>query len=304
MATDAARDAQWAFDAYEAVRQRLPQTSFPQAAEQVKNLADLAEDFDVFLLDAFGVLNIGETAIPGVPDRIAALQAAGKHVMVVSNAAGYPKRLLLERYARLGYAIASENILCSREVLLAGLEMRPRRRWGLMASQLYGFEELEHLGAEFLAEDPALYDAVEEFLFFGSAEWTEARQSILEESLKRNPRQVLVGNPDIVAPREGGLSREPGHFAHRLADATGVVPQFFGKPFRSIFDMALSRIPAGTDPSRIIMVGDTLQTDILGGRNAGLRTALISGYGSLAEIDHFKAIDRSGIVPDFIMPEP
>jgi HAD superfamily hydrolase (TIGR01450 family) len=303
MPAEAARDAQWAFEAYEKVRHRLPAADFPPASAPAAHLEELAEHFDVFLLDAFGVLNIGEEAIPGVPERIAALQAAGRRIMVVSNAAGYPKRVLMERYARLGYDIAPENILCSREVLLDELSRRPHRRRGLMASRRHGMEELEHLDAVFLGEDPSVYDEVEEFLFLGSGEWTQEHQALLEASLRRNPRPVLVGNPDIVAPREGGLSREPGHFAHRLADVTGVVPEFFGKPFPGIFRMALARLALAPD-ARVVMVGDTLQTDILGGRAAGLATALVSGYGALAAIDHEAAIRRSGIVPDFILPRP
>ncbi|MFV2003101.1 MAG: HAD-IIA family hydrolase [Paracoccaceae bacterium] len=298
------RDAQWAFDAYQNARHRLPTTDFPHASQTVPDLAALSAHFDVFLLDAFGVLNVGETAIPGAPQRIRDLQNAGKTVMVISNAAGYPKRLLLERYARLGYDIAPASILTSREVILAALARRPLAKAGMMASQIFAREELDHLNAEFLGEDATLYDQVDEFLLFGSAEWTDQRQALLIASLRANPRPVLVGNPDIVAPRLDGLSREPGHFAHHLANETGTAPTFFGKPFANIFDMARSRLPANIDPDRVVMVGDTLHTDILGGRVAGFKTALITGFGSLKGMDVPNAIAQSGIVPDFIMPGP
>ncbi len=304
MASDKADDAKWAFAAYEKVRDRLPLAMFPQASQTVKNLGEIAEYVDVFLLDAFGVLNIGESAIPGAPERIAALQAAGKTVLVLSNAAGVPKRLLMEKYAGLGFNFADADVVSSREVMLHALQSRPDCRRGLMASRSHGFEELEHLNAEFLAEDPAVYDRADEFLFIGSGEWTEARQTLLETSLCANPRPVLVGNPDIVAPREIGLSREAGLFAHRLADDTGVMPEFFGKPFANAFDMALTRLPKDTDLTRVVMVGDTLQTDILGGAAAGVKTALITDYGSLTGLDVDWAIAQSGITPDFIMPAP
>jgi len=79
-----------AFAAYEAVRHRLPAGTRSAACQSLPDLDALADDVDVFLLDAFGVLNIGETAIPGVPERVVGLQKAGKRVIVVSNAAGYP----------------------------------------------------------------------------------------------------------------------------------------------------------------------------------------------------------------------
>jgi len=304
MTIPAARDAQWAFEAYQSIRDRLPDANFPPSAVGRATLADLAEQFDVFLLDAFGVLNIGETAIPGVAARIAALQKAGKQVMVVSNAAGYPKRVLMAHYRNLGYNFAPENIVTSREVLLDALRHRPKKRRAIMAEQKFGIEEMTHLAPVFLGDDPADYDQAEEFLLIGSGDWDEARQRLLEQSLERAPRPVLVGNPDIVAPLENRLSREPGHFAHRLQDTTGVTPEFFGKPFGNIYEMALGRLPKTVDRARIVMVGDTLHTDILGGRAAGLATALISGYGALAAIDHDQAIAVSGIVPDYVLPRP
>lgn len=304
MPSNVSRDAQWAFSAYEAVRHRLPDSSFPRTSRYAANLGDLADQFDVFLLDAFGVLNVGEEAIPGAPERVRELQDAGKIVMVVSNAASYPKRVLLERYRQLDFNIAPTNILTSREVLLTTLNSRPSRTRGLMAAQRYGHEELEHLDIEFLGDNGDQYDAVQEFLLIGSSEWSERRQSLLRASLRANPRPVLVGNPDIVAPLPDRLSRQPGHYAHRLADSTGVAPEFFGKPFSNIFDMALSRLPDSVDAERIVMVGDTLQTDILGGSATGVKTALITDFGALKGLDAGAAIDQSGIVPDFILPRP
>ena len=298
----------WAFDAYQAIRHRLPQARFPARSERAPDLTAIMARFDIFLLDAFGVLNVGETAIPGAVAHVAALQAGGKHVMVVSNAAGYPKRFLMARLQRLGFAFTPEQVLSSREVLLDALAREPARRWGLMADPQYGLEELDNLTATILEDDPQAYDAAEGFAFLGSGTWTEARQRLLTDSLRRNPRPVLVGNPDIVAPREGGLSLEPGYFAHLLADQTGISPQFFGKPYPAIYDMALKRARAArpdvTDPARILMVGDTLHTDILGGAAAGVKTALITGYGALLGMDVQGAIATSGLVPDLILPSP
>lgn len=295
--------AQDAFAVYESVRHRLPAATPGHAARRVETLADVAEDYDVFLLDAFGVLNIGEAAIPGTGQRIADLRAAGKRVLVVSNAAGFPHAALMEKYSRLGFDFAPEDVITSRMTLLAGLNGRRDLHWGLMATRSTGLRDLEGLTLTYVEEDPTAYDAVDGFLMVGSAAWTEERQALLEAALARKPRPVLVGNPDIVAPREQGFSTEPGHFAHRLADRTGVAPEFFGKPFANIFDLAFVRLGA-VDRSRVVMVGDSLHTDILGAQTAGVGSALVAGYGFFAGQDVEDAIRRSGIVPDVIVERP
>ncbi len=293
-----------AFAAYEAVRHRLPQAApSDRQYRTAATLEDLADDFDVFLLDAFGVLNIGDRAIPGTPERVANLKAAGKRVLVVSNAAGFPHATLMQKYARLGYDFAPEDVVTSRATLLAGMQGLRDKHWGLMATRSAGLGDLEGLNLTYLEEDPSPYDVVEGFLLIGSAAWTETRQALLENALLSRLRPVLVGNPDIVAPREQGFSVEPGHFAHRLANRTKASVEFFGKPFTNIFDLAFKRL--GTvDRSRVVMVGDSLHTDILGARTAGVASALISDYGFFAGQDVAAAIAQAGIVPDYVVAQP
>jgi HAD superfamily hydrolase (TIGR01450 family) len=294
-----------AFAAYEAVRHRLPQARPPRgAAQRVDSLDDIADLYDVFLLDAFGVLNIGDTAIPGVADRIAALRAHGKRFLIVSNAAGFPHATLEAKYARLGYSFAPEDIITSRGALLAAMGKAPNVHWGLMATRSAGLGDLEGLRLTYLEEDPAIYRDVDAFLMIGSAAWTEQRQALLEAALQDHPRPIWVGNPDMVAPRETGFSIEPGHFAHRLADRTGITPQFFGKPFANIFDLAFQRLDPQISRARIVMVGDSLHTDILGAQAAGVASALIADYGFFAGYDIADAIKRAGIAPDHILSRP
>jgi HAD superfamily hydrolase (TIGR01450 family) len=284
------------FDAYEAVRHRLPAPGPGGACAPARDLSDIADRYDTFLLDAFGVLNVGETAIPGAPKRVAALQAAGKRVLVVSNAAGLPHAVLMAKYARLGFRFAPEDVVTSRHALLAGIA-GDGRRWGVMADPGQGRADLEALDMQFLGDDPGAYAAAEGFLLIGAAVWTDARQTLLHASLAAHPRPVHVGNPDIAAPREGAPSREPGHWAHRLADRTNVEPTFHGKPYPGIYALAATR----ADLTRAVMVGDALHTDVLGGQVAGIATALVTGHGLLRGADVAAAIAISGIRPDYVL---
>jgi len=296
-------NADQAFSIYEGVRHRLPPVVRSGACLRVPDLDAIADDVDVFLLDAFGVLNIGENAIAGVPERVAGLQAAGKRVLVVSNAAGYPHTTLMEKYTRLGYNFDTDDVITSRHATLAGLAAAPAYKWGLMATPEFEHRDLDPFDTVYLAEDPAVYATVDAFLLLGSAKWTPERQALLVADIRARPRPVFVGNPDIVAPRDVGFSVEPGSFAHALADATGIARVFFGKPFGNIFDIAFARL-GEFDLARTVMVGDSLHTDILGGQAAGIKTALVAGYGFFAGHDVIAPIAAAGIRPDYILDRP
>lgn len=292
-----------AFRAYEAVRHRLPApAAVAGAGRRVESLGDLADDFDVFLLDAFGVLNIGETAIPGVVERMRSLRARGKRLMVLTNAASFPTRDLVAKYRRLGYDFTVDEVVSSRDALRAALPA-DGRGWGVMIPEGSTLDDFTGIDLVPLADDPGAYADAEAFLLLGSGGWTQTRQALLEASLLRHRRPIWVGNPDIVAPREGGFTTEPGHFAHRCADLTGLEPRFHGKPFAGIYDLAFARLGAA-DRGRILMVGDSLHTDVLGARVAGVAAALVTGWGFWAGTDPNNAICSSGLMPDFLLRRP
>ena len=63
----------------------------------------------------------------------------------------------------------------------------------------------------------------------------------------------------------------------------------YNKPSREYFDACFTRIP-GFAPERAMMVGDSLTSDILGGKNAGLTTCWVNAA---------HAPGRPGILPDY-----
>ena len=297
--------AEWAFARYEAIRERLPTAAFPASSGRAEDLEALAGEFDVFILDAFGVLNVGETAVPGAPERVAALGNRGKAVFVLTNGATIDESAALEKYRRLGFAFEPRQIVSSRSLLHGALDAFPGGfRWGVAAAPQSNLEALPG-DLHPLADDRSAYDKADGFVLLSSLFWDMPRQDLLVASLSDKPRPVLVGNPDLVAPREQGLSLEPGYYAHDLADRTGVAPVFFGKPYGNAFDEVHRRLAADgrtVPPHRTAMVGDTLHTDVLGGAAAGLKTVLVTDHGLFRGLDADNFIKRSGIIPDFIIP--
>lgn len=280
--------------AYAAIAPHLPALPRQGAGLRVASLLEIAAQVDAFLLDAWGVLNRGADPVPGVCERLNTLRAMGKQLRVVTNDGSRDGPQAVQKFRRLGYDFAEDEIITARGAALAAAGPG---RWGVM-----GLAEGIH-GAEALADDPEVYARAEGFLLLDASDWTPARQALLEAALHAHPRRVVVGNPDLVSPDLHGFNVEPGYWAHRLRENVGILPEFHGKPFPSVFDMARASLP-GIDPARVVMVGDTPQTDILGGAAAGFRTALVTDHGILRGQDVEAALQAAAIRPDWLLASP
>jgi len=291
-------DADTAFRRYEEVRGRLPSASFPATSIEAHSLADVANRWDGFVLDAFGVLNVGDTTIPGAVERMASLRAMDKRLCVLTNAATYTRQEALAKYRRFGFDFTEEEVVSSRDVAAAHLEsVAPGAHWGAISS---GGDEFADIPARVNSLiDEGGWDKVDAFLFLSTVRWTPALFDRLDAAMARRPRPLVVANPDLVAPREDGLSIEPGYWANVLLDRHDFPVHWYGKPFPEAFAEAARRLRLA--PSRIAMVGDTLHTDVLGGCAAGMGAVLVADHGLFAGRDVHPYIAASGIRPDAIV---
>ncbi len=289
---------------YEAVRGRLPTASFAGAPRAMADLGEAAAGYDGLALDAYGVLNVGGRAIPGAPERMAALRARGLRLCVLSNAASYTPAGALATYRRLGFDFAPHELVTSREVAASRIAAEaPGAVWAAIAEAEDDRADLPFETLDAVA-DPGALDAADGVLFLAVARYDAALHARLGAALERRPRPLAVANPDLASPREGGLVREPGWFAHDLADRIGADIRWYGKPYGDGFADVLARLDLPAE--RVAMVGDTLHTDVLGGRAAGMGTVLVTGHGLFAgadpDGDAARAIRASGIVPDVVVP--
>ena len=117
-------DAESVLDCYELAR--LPAPTRKGRAEPAANLLALVERYDAFILDGYGVINLGPEPIPGIGDTIRVLRAAGREVMVLTNGAGSPSRQTARRYAGWGFEFPERLVVSSRDALEASLAAQPR----------------------------------------------------------------------------------------------------------------------------------------------------------------------------------
>jgi len=119
------------------------------------------------------------------------------------------------------------------------------------------------------------------------------------EKIKIAMRLILEGadfvatNTDPSYPTPEGINPGTGMVIGALQFASGVEPYIAGKPYPAIFQTALKALNAEVEET--LMVGDRLETDILGANRIGIHTAaVLTGVTSQAEID------QNDIKPDFV----
>jgi glycerol 3-phosphatase-2 len=285
---------------YLAAAPLLPPLPPPVTPRRIFGAFEIADDVDLVVLDAWGVLNLGEAPIATARPAVDALRRRGKQVLVLSNDGACDKPMAVAKYRRRGFDFAADEIIAGIDLLGGALrDLPPLERIGLIADDPLPFPDWTRRMIR-LGDDGAAFDAAEAFVFLSCDAWSEARHLLLHASLARRPRPLVVGNPDIVSPGIDAIAVEPGHYAHRLAETLGIAPLFLGKPYPAVYRLVAARHP-GIAPERVLCVGDTPHTDILGGRAAGYRAMLIED-GFCRGRDAAALCRESGIWPDFIAP--
>ena len=242
-------------------------------------LAALAEAYDGFILDLWGVIHDGQRVFPHAIDTLRALRDAGKRAVLLSNA---PRR-----EAVVG---ARNHEIGLPHGLVAGLVTSGEEAWRHMHDRPDAFHQglgrrCLHLGGprDRSMRDGLPYDFVADaaaadcILNTGSAEEDgsmAATEAALATAAARDLPMVCA-NPDRVVIAGG--RREPcaGAIADRYTALGGRVA-WHGKPFPGVYRRALERLGV-SDPARVLCVGDGMETDMVGAKNAGLPALFILG---------------------------
>ena len=289
-------------DVYESIRPWLP-VPRPTETRRAERLHAVLDHVDALLLDGFGVLNVGGDPIDGIHAFLETAQARGVALMVLTNGAGQGADASWNKYQGWHLPLARNQVVSSRDVLSQEIErIAAGKRLAVIGAGVMPFG---HDG-ELTMDDPQLLFAEAEcFAFMGSGDWNDQDQQQLEAALRQPGRALFVANPDIGAPLGDRFSTEPGYWAVRAMQATGIRPQWFGKPHASAFDIALAQLENVYGRSfarrRVAMIGDSLHTDVLGASAAGLQSVLLTDYGLFRDGGAEVMIQRCGIAPDWMI---
>jgi HAD superfamily hydrolase (TIGR01459 family) len=245
----------------------------------VSGLRDLVSEYDGYILDLWGVVHDGVRPYPGVLDCMERLVAAGKRVVLLSNA---PRRAddVVRRIAAIGVpAGLYHGVMSSGEEAWQHLKRRDDPFYaglGRVCLHICSERDLEireGLGLAYV-EDPGLAEFI---LNTGPAGWDDTIDDyvpLLAASCERSLKMVCA-NPDLSVMHGANLALCAGALAVHYEEIGGTV-RWHGKPYRSVYESCFELMGI-EDRSRILAIGDSLRTDIAGANGVGIDSLLIAG---------------------------
>ncbi|NJB84380.1 HAD superfamily hydrolase (TIGR01450 family) [Lewinella marina] len=276
----------------------------------ISQFADIAEAYPVIFFDSYGVLRNHRGLIPGAVETMDRLRKSGKHIRVLTNNAARSPAMAAERLAYYGMKdIPASEIITSGATTRHFLEQKVKHGkvayLGTATSAEYiigagleaipisevDFERLDEIGAVAFLDDEG-YDMNVDI-------------NLLINILRRCQVPVVVANTDLLYPTTANdVALATGSVARLAEYVLGRKFVKFGKPATQMFQMGLDSVALDMPevcPGDILMVGDTLHTDILGGNTYGMATALVLSGNTRPESAELE-IEASGIIPDYVCP--
>ena len=274
----------------------------------IESFAEVAQRYQVFFFDAFGVLKNAQGLIPNIQDTFAYLKEQQKQFYILTNDASRSPQQLAESYWRMGLVdISPDNIISSGMLAREYLELKVNH--GTVA--YLGTEDSAHyietadlktlsiknLTSSNMTDITALVMLDDE-----GFDWNNDLNKAIN-LLRRRNIPVIVANTDITYPTsKTEVAIAIGGVADMLENVVGKQFIRFGKPDAQMFMFAYERVIAqnpAMGKKDIVMIGDTLRTDIAGGNKFGLDTVLVL-TGNIPAEDAEIRIRSTGIIPTYV----
>jgi arabinose operon protein AraL len=246
-----------------------------------------------FILDMDGTLYLSEHALPGAVETVAALRGRGFKVAFLSNKPLQPGSAYAAKLTQFGIPTRSDEVITSGYVLSRHLaEVAPGAGIFVIGEPPL-LEEMRQAGLR-LTENPTQIDYVVAAFdrTFDYRKWNIAFQAI-----KFHGAHFVATNPDRTCPVKGGEIPDcAGIIAALEATAGKQVEWIAGKPSPMMIQAASALL--GVPLEQCLVVGDRLETDILMGREARARTAVV-----LTGVTRREHLATSPVQPDYVLED-
>ncbi len=260
-------------------------------SHQIESSAFL-KDIHALMIDIDGTLIRGNQALPGMPEFFQFMNHNQIKFQVASNNATKSIETYHNKLTSLGAELTVENVLtCSTVTALYLQEHFPAGKV-FMIGQAGLSQALSNAGIQIVDSFNGKVDAV---VVGGDYELTYEKLKIACLYIQQGA-QFIGTNPDLLYPTNEGLVPECGMTLVALETATEVKPIIMGKPNQFMFELGMKKM--GVQPTVTAMLGDRLETDIEGGKLAGMKTILVE-----TGVDSLESMITKGITSDLVVSD-
>ena len=243
-----------------------------------------------WLFDLDGTVYRGEVLIPGADATIAALRAAGRRVVFLSNKPLQTRGDYARKLTKLGIPTAADEVLNSSIVLARHLAVLDPGAPVFVIGEPPMLAELAAHGFEVRTDHRVRWVVIAFDRTFDYAKLDTALQAV-----RRSNARLIATNPDRTCPTEDGEIPDCAGMIAAVEAVTGrEVEAIVGKPSPIILEVALAAL--GVTAADAVMVGDRIETDIVMGKRLGLATVLV-----LSGITHADDPRIAEIAPDLVL---
>lgn len=274
---------------------------------KIKTFREVAQGYKAIFFDSFGVVKHYKGLISGVQETFQFLDQAGIEYLMLTNVASRSPQQMADGFTKLGLPqITTDRIISSGMMAQEYLRYKVRDGKAVYVGTENSAHYIEETGLHTVSiEDLNLneLDDINALVFLDDEgyDWRTAVNKSINLLRKKNI-PVVVANTDVAYPvSDGELAMAIGGLAEMIEKIVNKNFIHFGKPDGQMFIYAYQELLKRKQIKKdeILMVGDTLYTDIIGGNKFGIDTALVLS-GNTQPKNAKSLIKNMGIKPDYI----
>jgi len=234
---------------------------------------------DSWLMDMDGVIVREDQLVPGADRFIGRLKEAGKSFLILTNNSRHAPRDLAAHLRRLGLDVTDQDIWTSALATARFLSDQRPEGSAYVIGESGLTTALHEIGYTQSDHNP-------DYVVLGETRTYSFERITKAIRLIQAGARFIATNPDDTSPSPEGPLPATGSVAAMISRASGVKPYYVGKPNPLMMRSALRAIDAHSEST--IMIGDRMETDVVSGIEAGMRTVLVlSGSTDLATAETF-----------------
>ena len=242
-----------------------------KAYYHLEKLSDISDDYDIFLIDLWGVIHNGIRIFKNVKSVLKKLKEKNKSVFFITNA---PRRSDVIQQQLNDFGIMSDlynKVISSGELSWLYMKKNYRNKKCLMIGPPRDNHLIEGLDLDIVEQD-SFVDIILNTGPWGDQDRLENYTALLQDLVAMKPT-MICSNPDKIVVRGEKFMICAGLLAEFYEKIGGKV-EYFGKPYEEIYKYCFKFIDQKNP--RVLVIGDSLENDIKGANNLKFESVLIT----------------------------